>query len=96
MHHVRTSVLCVFFQSIGGVYTGLMQAVGASEKVFEYINRKPALPNEGKHAPEKLDGRLEFKNVCFSYPTRPDSTVLNVSNIAHTHVRQLCTFENVR
>ncbi|XP_071093538.1 ABC-type oligopeptide transporter ABCB9-like [Haliotis cracherodii] len=67
-------------ESIGSVYTGLMQAIGASEKVFEYMDRKPVITNTGSYAPDKMEGHLEFRNVSFSYPSRPDSLVLkNVS-----------------
>lgn len=65
-------------QDIGNVYTGLMQAAGASAKVFELINREPKISNDGDKAPERLTGRLEFKNVSFSYPSRPESSVLKV------------------
>ena len=56
-----------------------MQAIGASEKVFEYIDRKPEIPlDAGTVARDRLCGRIEFKNVNFSYPGRPDSVVLKV------------------
>ncbi|KAI0227571.1 ATP-binding cassette sub-family B member 9 [Lamellibrachia satsuma] len=68
-------------ESISYVYTGLMQAIGASQKVFEFIDRKPLVKPEGGNVrPNKLQGRIEFHNVSFAYPTRPDSLVLkNVS-----------------
>lgn len=68
-------------ESISDVYTGLMQAIGASQKVFEFIDRKPLVkPEGGSVHPNTLEGRIEFRNVSFAYPTRPDSLVLkNVS-----------------
>ncbi|XP_048848960.1 ATP-binding cassette sub-family B member 9 [Brienomyrus brachyistius] len=63
-------------ESIASVYTGLMQGVGAAEKVFEYINRVPELPQDGQEAPDTCKGLVEFKNVTFSYPTRPETPVL--------------------
>ncbi|XP_066289459.1 ABC-type oligopeptide transporter ABCB9-like [Branchiostoma lanceolatum] len=63
-------------EDIGYVYTGLMQAVGASEKVFEYIDRKPEVQNNGLLAPDKLEGHIEFKDVSFAYPARKDIPVL--------------------
>ncbi|XP_019617921.1 PREDICTED: ATP-binding cassette sub-family B member 9-like [Branchiostoma belcheri] len=63
-------------EDMGSVYTGLMQAVGASEKVFEYIDRKPEVQNNGLLAPDKLEGHIEFKDVCFAYPARKDIPVL--------------------
>ncbi|TKR97011.1 hypothetical protein L596_010942 [Steinernema carpocapsae] len=51
-----------------------MQAVGASRKVFDFIDRKPLVSNDGRIGPDgrvtKLEGRIEFRNVKFSYPIR--------------------------
>ncbi|XP_043094188.1 ATP-binding cassette sub-family B member 9 [Puntigrus tetrazona] len=67
-------------ESISSVYTGLMQGVGAAEKVFEYIDRKPKHILDGQEAPETFEGQVEFKNVTFAYPTRPEMDILkNVS-----------------
>ncbi|ESO84652.1 hypothetical protein LOTGIDRAFT_179605 [Lottia gigantea] len=69
--------------AIGDVYTGLMQSLGASHKVFEYIDRKPVIFNNYKgYEPDRLHGRIEFQNVNFSYPTRLDTTVLKNINIS--------------
>ncbi|TRZ02131.1 hypothetical protein DNTS_031910, partial [Danionella cerebrum] len=62
--------------SISSVYTGLMQGVGAAEKVFEYIDRKPKHALDGKEAPETFEGKVEFKNVTFAYPTQPEMDIL--------------------
>ncbi|XP_050967098.1 ATP-binding cassette sub-family B member 9 [Labeo rohita] len=67
-------------ESISSVYTGLMQGVGAAEKVFEYIDRKPKHNLDGQEAPETFEGQVEFKNVTFAYPTWPEMDILkNVS-----------------
>ncbi|KAI1709594.1 ABC transporter transmembrane region domain-containing protein [Ditylenchus destructor] len=63
-------------RELGEVWTGLMQSVGASRKVFDYIDRKPDIDNDGNYMPEKIAGRIEFKNVHFSYPTRPENPIL--------------------
>ncbi|NWH40538.1 ABCB9 protein, partial [Chloropsis hardwickii] len=57
-------------ESIGSVYSGLMQGVGAAEKVFEFIDRQPTMVHDGSLAPDHVDGRVEFRNVTFSYRTR--------------------------
>lgn len=67
------------FQSVGSVYSGLMQGVGAAEKVFEFIDRKPTMVNDGSLAPDHVDGKVEFRNVTFSYRTRSATQVLQVS-----------------
>ena len=56
---------------------GLMEAVGAAEKVLELINREPKINHHsGADKPDKLDGVVEFKSVSFSYPSRPTVQVL--------------------
>uniref|UniRef100_A0A9L0K1I7 ABC-type oligopeptide transporter ABCB9 n=1 Tax=Equus asinus TaxID=9793 RepID=A0A9L0K1I7_EQUAS len=66
--------------SMGSVYSGLMQGVGAAEKVFEFIDRQPTMVHDGKLAPDHLVGRVDFENVTFTYRTRPHTQVLqNVS-----------------
>ncbi|XP_035113934.1 ABC-type oligopeptide transporter ABCB9 isoform X2 [Callithrix jacchus] len=67
-------------ESVGSVYSGLMQGVGAAEKVFEFIDRQPTMVHDGSLAPEHLEGRVDFENVTFTYRTRPHTQVLqNVS-----------------
>ncbi|KFR08311.1 ATP-binding cassette sub-family B member 9, partial [Opisthocomus hoazin] len=68
-------------ESVGSVYSGLMQGVGAAEKgfaekVFEFIDRKPTMVNDGSLAPDHVDGKVEFRNVTFSYRTRSATQVL--------------------
>jgi len=69
-------------QGMGAVYTGLMQAVGAAEKVFEFIDRQSRMPLDlGKFDPPSIKGEIEFKDVSFYYPTRPDQPVLTNLNL---------------
>ncbi|CAD6196304.1 unnamed protein product [Caenorhabditis auriculariae] len=63
-------------RELGEVWNGLMQAVGASRKVFEFIDRQPLVQNHGNYKPDVLEGRIEFRNVKFSYPVRPDLTIM--------------------
>ncbi|KAE9550301.1 hypothetical protein FO519_006491 [Halicephalobus sp. NKZ332] len=68
-------------RELGEVWNGLMQAVGASRKVFELIDREPKITNNGTFkfngSNGKLEGRIEFRNIKFSYPTRPDIPIMN-------------------
>lgn len=65
-------------QGMGAVYTGLMQAVGAAEKVFEFIDRQSRMPLDvGTHDPAEVQGKIEFKDVSFYYPSRPDQPILS-------------------
>ena len=57
-----------------------MQALGAAEKVFELIGRKPKISTDDGHTtPDVFKGHISFRNVNFSYPMRPNQKVLEVS-----------------
>ena len=71
------------------MYTALMQALGASAKVFEYMHREPEIDNTGAHAPTDFKGQIRFDNVSFAYPTREDNLVLKV---CHYGICSYCTF----
>ncbi|KAM7050153.1 ATP-binding cassette sub-family B member 10, mitochondrial isoform 1-T1 [Molossus nigricans] len=63
--------------SIGGLssfYSELMKGLGAGARLWELLERKPELPfDEGLILDEKsFQGALEFKNVHFTYPARPE------------------------
>lgn len=66
-----------YISEIGEIYTGLLEAVGASQKVFELIDRKPKIQNDGIVNPSEVSGEVRFENVSFAYPTRPDILVLD-------------------
>nr|XP_039263789.1 ATP-dependent translocase ABCB1-like isoform X2 [Styela clava] len=53
-------------------------ATAAAGKIFEIIDREPPIDSfstEG-HKPQQVSGQIEFKNVDFTYPSRPDVQVL--------------------
>uniref|UniRef100_G3UDM5 Transporter 2, ATP binding cassette subfamily B member n=1 Tax=Loxodonta africana TaxID=9785 RepID=G3UDM5_LOXAF len=54
----------------------MLSNVGAAKKVFCYLDRKPNLPPLGTLAPSTLKGNVEFRDVSFAYPNRPDQPVL--------------------
>ncbi|XP_036371981.1 antigen peptide transporter 2a [Megalops cyprinoides] len=58
------------------IYGDMLNSVGAAAKVFEYLDRKPEVSVEGSLQPEKLRGHVCFRDVTFSYPTRPDRPAL--------------------
>uniref|UniRef100_A0A0K0FUY4 ABC-type antigen peptide transporter n=1 Tax=Strongyloides venezuelensis TaxID=75913 RepID=A0A0K0FUY4_STRVS len=64
-------------RQIGEVLAALLQSVGASRKVFQYIERKPHIDMNGKYKPQEFEGKIEFKNVRFNYPSRPDLPILH-------------------
>lgn len=62
----------------------LTKAASAAGEMFEIIDREPdinALSEEGK-TPHVCTGNVEFCNVSFSYPSRPDVPVLQALNLS--------------
>ncbi|XP_043571583.1 ABC transporter B family member 1-like isoform X3 [Chiloscyllium plagiosum] len=64
------------FGMLASLYGDFMQAVGASIRIFELLDRKPKIPHVGGNRFASLEGRLEFQKVSFAYPTRQASQVL--------------------
>ncbi len=54
---------------------------GAAERVFELLERKPAIPSKGGTIPQQVEGWVEWQHVDFAYPTRPDVPVLRDFNL---------------
>ena len=54
----------------------VMQARGASARCFEILDRSPAIPLQGGTIPDgKIEGDISFKDVNFSYPSRPGESI---------------------
>jgi len=70
-------VLVYFNRSLGQSFSNLgafSKGKAAGYKLMEIINQKPTIvedPSEGKCLAE-VNGNIEFKDVTFSYPSRPD------------------------
>ncbi|XP_068179994.1 ATP-dependent translocase ABCB1 isoform X2 [Antennarius striatus] len=82
------AVLTVFFVVIIGAFTvgqaspniqNFSTARGAAYKVYSIIDHKPNIDSysEAGFKPDSIRGDVEFKNVHFNYPSRPDVNVLN-------------------
>ncbi|KAK9457002.1 P-loop containing nucleoside triphosphate hydrolase protein [Dipodascopsis uninucleata] len=57
---------------LSSFYAELMKGVGAAGRLFELEDRKPRIKTTvGKPVPNNGTGIIEFKDVIFSYPTRP-------------------------
>ena len=53
--------------------------MSSGARIFEYINLTPTIRRSGgKTIPyHSFFGDIEFKNVSFTYPTRPDQIVID-------------------
>lgn len=64
--------------SLTTTYMELMKGSGAGIKLFELIDYEDKVPPvKGEKAPAKLGNGIEFKDVVFSYPTRPNDFIFN-------------------
>ncbi|CAM9430112.1 unnamed protein product, partial [Ascophyllum nodosum] len=75
-------IAAVFLGQIAPGLTALGEARQAGYSVFKTIEREPAIDvysSEGNKP--KVEGRLELKEVGFSYPTRPEDAVFESLSI---------------
>lgn len=72
------STLHSVFQTLVHMCGDMLSNVGAAEKVFRYLDRQPNLPPPGTLEPPTVRGLVEFQDVSFAYPNRPDQPVLKV------------------
>ncbi|KAI8976783.1 putative ABC transporter protein, partial [Pilobolus umbonatus] len=58
-------------------------ARGAAYRIFATIDRIPDIDPDSKQGvkKERIDGDIEFKDIMFTYPTRPDITILKKLNL---------------
>ncbi|RUS21818.1 hypothetical protein BC937DRAFT_91378 [Endogone sp. FLAS-F59071] len=63
--------------SLGVLFGQTIKAMGSAARVFEFIHLQPVIPTHGGIIPDSIEGNIEFRNVYFSYPTRPDHQVLS-------------------
>jgi ATP-binding cassette subfamily B multidrug efflux pump len=48
-------------------FNTLQMGLVAAERVFKLLDRQDKIENNGNHAPDKVEGKVAFKNVWFSY-----------------------------
>ena len=66
--------------SIGGLsesYTVIQKTVGASERINEILEEESEVSTADDDKLTKIDGRVEFRNVNFSYPSRSDVRIFS-------------------
>jgi ABC transporter fused permease/ATP-binding protein len=71
-----TLTVAVSVGTLGGLWTDFMSAAGASNRIFEILDRPIGETKSGKKIIEQTKGRLEFDRVTFSYRTRENFAVL--------------------
>eukprot|EP00079_Xenopus_tropicalis_P036577 XP_017950348.1 PREDICTED: multidrug resistance protein 1 [Xenopus tropicalis] len=85
-------VLIVFFSVLVGTFAlgqatpnieSLANARGAAFAVYNIINKHRPIDSSSEegHKPNRLKGDIEFKNIHFAYPCRPDVQILSGLNL---------------
>lgn len=75
---IYTGIIGGAIAGLGNLYTTLAGAVGASERIMEILASEGEFDNNEvpKESEIKVEGRLAFEEIDFSYPARPDMEVL--------------------
>ncbi|XP_061384305.1 mitochondrial potassium channel ATP-binding subunit isoform X1 [Danaus plexippus] len=65
------------------LFGSVVKGLSAGGRVFEYINKEPVMDTSGKRTIKyhEFHGDIEFKDVTFSYPTRPEAVILRNFNL---------------
>ena len=79
---IYTLIVSGALAGIASLYSSFMSAAGASERVFELMDRVTSIPRESGRQLSNLRGTISFHDVCFAYPTRPDIEVLKDINLS--------------
>uniref|UniRef100_A0A663E1E6 ATP binding cassette subfamily B member 1 n=1 Tax=Aquila chrysaetos chrysaetos TaxID=223781 RepID=A0A663E1E6_AQUCH len=86
------NVLTVFFSVLIGAFSigqtapsieAFASARGAAYTIFNIIDNEPLIDSysETGYKPDHIKGNLEFQNVYFNYPSRPDVEILKGLNL---------------
>ncbi|MBL8955760.1 MAG: ATP-binding cassette domain-containing protein [Myxococcaceae bacterium] len=73
---IYTMQMAFSLGALSELWPAYNQSAGAAERIFELLDRKPAIPNEGGLKPESVSGHVKWRGVEFAYPSRSDVQVL--------------------
>jgi ABC transporter fused permease/ATP-binding protein len=83
-----TFTVAAALSALSSLYADLMKAIGASERVFELLDRPLGLESGGGAVLARPRGEVAFDDVRFAYPTRPDRLVLDGFDL-HIHAGEV-------
>lgn len=76
-----TMTVAISVSTLGALWTDVMNAAGASTRIFQILNRTPTILNQQGNTLDHLIGEITLRDVQFSYPTRPDYLVFQRLNL---------------
>jgi ABC-type multidrug transport system fused ATPase/permease subunit len=71
-----TITVAFSFAFLSSLFGDFMSAVGASERIFELMDKQPSIPHTGGETPHSVRGEIALEEVRFTYPARPEKEVL--------------------
>ncbi len=80
---IYTGILGGAIASFGTLYTQIVSAIGATERILEILDTDSEIQMQKSNIKTLLniEGNVAFENIAFSYPSRPDMQVLKGINI---------------
>jgi ATP-binding cassette subfamily B protein len=65
--------------ALSSLWGEIQRAAGAMERLSELLHAEPDIraPAVPLRLPERVEGRIRFDQVCFSYPSRPDDKAMD-------------------
>ena len=64
------------YRNASTFWADALRGLGATEWIFDLLNRQPSMPLHGGEQPARVAGRLAFDGIHFRYPTRPEVDAL--------------------
>jgi ATP-binding cassette subfamily B protein len=72
-----TLIVAMSMTALANLWSDFARARGASERVFELLDREPVVDAGGGDTIDRVAGLVEFSGVGFAYPVRPEVEVLS-------------------
>ena len=74
---VYTLIVAFSLGTLADLWADFMRALGAAERVFELMDRRPSMEPSGGVQLPSVEGGVALEGVRFAYPSRKDVTVLD-------------------
>lgn len=71
-----TTSVAMSLGTLASLWSDFMSAAGAGDRVFDLLDRTALIPLRGGAALSTVSGNITFRDVHFTYPSRPDVPVL--------------------
>jgi ATP-binding cassette subfamily B protein len=76
-----TLIVAMSLSALANLWSDFARARGASERVFELLDREPVVDAGGGETLTEVNGQVQFDGVGFAYPVRPEVEVLHDVNL---------------